>query len=397
MANYQNGLYLTNGRATDGGHLLARWLHEFMVYILGWTAVQNDDANYTAVSGSGSSGATTTNPDEFDLSSDAYTVTTADQDRYITITGFTAGNAVYNGIYRILRVDTTAEILYLDIKRGVHENGLPASLTGISFRIWDPSLHPANSKYAVVRTAYTHTPTEPNFDFRILTNTVTHYAPKGALGPFGTWSTGAWSDSRNTADRDFETTATHYGSYIWAWGDDTHCVVGWRCDEYNSTELQFLHLGEITPAAGTGTDTNPAVMWLGSSTVEAIGPGSGAQLPDTCYMMAYAGGSNNVEVAAYLLAPTNVVGAAGTDHLFMQSRSRSEWSRNLYRTDIMVQSRTASHREMRGTLQNTWFTSPKYPFVTPFGSSKEYLHLAAGIVIPWNGSKTHVQWDNTLS
>lgn len=395
MAHYQNGLLLTSAFATNGGRVVARWIYEFVVYVLGWTAFDSSDANFYATSGTGSAGATTANADEFDLSGDPYTVTSADQFRYITITGFTAGNAVYNGIYRILWVDAASEILHLDIKRGVHEDGLPASLTGISWRIWAPGTQPAGNAWAIFETAYTGTPTEPNLHFRVVSPATAHYPGTTAIGPFGTWNatTHAWSDSRNTADKSMDSTETHYGAYVWACGDDTTFTFGYKCSSYNQTELHFCHVGEFTPLAAT--DTNPGVLIWGSSYnfVPAMGPGS-PSLNNDVRFMAYNGGGNDVAIAGFIAGPC--VPANGTEHLFLRNRNWSQWSRRMYRTDVLLISQTASHREVRGTLKNVWFTGPRNTWVTPFGASLEYLHLGAGMVIPWNGSKTHVQWDNDV-
>lgn len=392
MARYQNGLYIE----TNPGYVFCRWLVEWATQVLGWTLHDNNNAGWSSVAGSGADAATTTNANELDFSGSAYTLTSGDVGSYVTMlgnVGWSAAEKETIGIYRIIRVDAAAEIAYLDIKRGVHENGLPLSKSGVSFRIWSPSTHyPTNGTWAVLRTAYTHTPAEPNMDFHITSNT-----SYGAvvMGPFGTWNSTshAWDDSRNTVSYNWG-----YGTAarnVWAFGDESNkdnlTVVARAA---NDNRASYLYLGAITPTAGTTIDTNPGVILAGYNDYVAL-PTWGYNAQGTFRSggrwMAYNSGGNDVSVTGYPMGPGIATGVG--DNLYYRNREWSQWSRSIYRIEIMLQCRTASHFEVRGVPQNVWFSN-FYEAATPFGTSLEYLHTKGGVSIPWNGSKVHVQWTN---
>lgn len=388
---YQNGLRFD----TAGGHMFSRWMVEFATQILGWTLYDNNDAGWSSTIGTGADAATTTNADELDFSGSAYTLTAADVGRYVTMlgnAGWSAGEKLTIGIYRIIRVDASAEIAYLDIKRGVHENGLPLSKSSVSFRIWDTTTIPANNTWAIIRSAYLHTPSEPNMDVKVTAGAANTRYPLVAIGPFGTWnSTGhAWNDSRNTVDKspDFGTQST---TYVFAYGDETdndHFIVGaYR----NDGQIHTYYLGAIDPTAGTVTDTNPGIILAGRVlTSMCWGYGENGEITDAVRMMAYNSGADDVAVTGYLLGPSIVPNITNDNLFWGAKRMWSEWSRSLYRIEPMIQCRTSTHMEARGAPKNFWFTN-LYQALIPFGSSMEYLHLKGGIAIPWNGSKVHVQ------
>jgi hypothetical protein len=392
MARYQNGLDIS----TNQGYVFCRWLVEWATQVLGWTLHDNNNAGWTSVAGSGADAETTTNPDELSFSGSAYTLTAADVGCYVTMlgnVGWSAAEKETIGIYKIIRVDATAEIAYLDIKRGVHESGLPLSKSGVSFRIWSPSTdYPANGTWAVLRTAYLHTPAEPNMDFHITSNT-----SYGAvvMGPFGTWNSTshAWNDSRNTVSYNWGLgTLTRN---IWAFGDETdndHLIVAAKASD---NKVNYLYLGAITPTAGTATDTNPGVIWAGYNDYVIYptwgqSPAQGT-FRSGCRWMAYNSGANDVSVTGYPMGPA-VINTVN-DHLYYVNRAWSQWSRSIYRIEPMLQCKTAGHFETRGVPKNIWL-SGFYEAATPFGASLEYLHTKGGVSIPWNGSKVHVQWAN---
>jgi hypothetical protein len=399
MARFQNGLRID----ASGGLVFSRWIVEFATQVLGWTLHDNNDANWSSVVASGADIATTANPNELDFSGAVYTLTSADEGRYVTMlgnAGWSAGEKETIGIYRILKVNVAAQIAYLDILRGVHENGLPASKTSVSYRLWSSTTVPAANTWAVIRTAYLHTPAEPNMDVKITCGTGVTAYPLLAMGPFGTWNSTshAWNDTRNTTNLVFGANGS-FGAYanVWAFGDETdndHFVVLVR-DTYNASQTMMAYIGAITPTAGTTTDPNPGVLIHGYGTYSAInwGYGSSGQISAGGRMMAYNGGSNNVEVAAYIMGPATVPNGAGSTNHFTGNRMWSQWSKGVYRIEPMLQCRTTGHMEARGVPKSLRL-SGFYQALIPFGTSMEYLHFNGGLSIPWNGSKVHVQWNN---
>jgi hypothetical protein len=396
MARYQNGLLID----TPCGHAFSRWLVEFATQVLGWALYDDDDAGWTSVVDSGADLATTTNADELDFSGAAHTLVAGDAGRYVTMlgnAGWSAAEKEMIGVYKILWVNTTAQIAHVDIKRGIHENGLPLSKSSITYRLWHPGDGdiPGNTKFAILRTQYLHTPAEPNLDVKVESAAVNTQQPFVAIGPFGTWDNvgHAWVGSRNTTDRQpWASGSTKLR--VWAFGDETdndHFVV--MVYDMINNEIIAYSLGAITPTAGTGTDTNPGIILTGNNphNSQAWGLSAPGNIPSGARWMAYNSGADDVETTGYLMGPSAMVGIGV--HFFTGNRLYSQWSRNIYRIEPMLQGRTASHMEARGVPKSLWL-SGLYQALTPFGASPYYLHFNGGLSIPWNGSKVHVQWNN---
>lgn len=410
MANkFQNGLLLSTSISGRGGHLFSRWLVEWLTQVVGWTLRDEDptDSSWTDVEASGSGdGATTANADQVDMSGSSKTDWDSDdRGKYVTITGITGTDAEVekNGIYRILDV-LAGNVLVLDIKRGVHEDGLPNGKS-FSWRLWDGTAPyiPDPSKFAVVRAAYSHTPSEPNLDIRLLT-TATGGAYSGfpsiAIGPFGTWDNGThdWDDDRNTSQKNPVTTgaSTIVDTYVWAFGTDDHAVICYW--NHTNNIPNFIYLGELA-VDDTSVDTNPGVFVYGgagsaTSTVwpNMMGYGNGGQLEDAGRGMS-ALPDDDTEVTYYLQVPS--IAADVNEHVLGSGSQRvSSWSRYLYRIEIELECRTSGHMEHRGELKNCWMTSKANQNLMSFGDGPApdfYLHLFGGFAVTWNGSSIHVQ------
>jgi len=394
MARFQNGLSID----TIEGHTFSRWLVEFSTQVLGWTLYDNNDAGWSSTYAAAADIATTLNPDELDFSGAVYALTTADAGRYITM----LGNAGWSdseketiGIYRVTWVDVVAQIAHMDILRGVHEDGFPLSKAAISYRLWDStaSYVPANNTWAVVRTPYLHVPAEPNMDFKITAYSSNGYLPYVSVGPFGTWNnaTHAWNDARNTANR--QGSADTGDINIWAYGEDDNLMV--CITNMAANKFIVYHLGAIDPTAGTAVDTNPGIICAGYCYFNwpAFGNETYNALTNGCRWMAYNAGGNNVAVTGYIMSPSYTA-AGSTSSVLSKVRSYSQWSKGLYRFQLMLQSRTAGHMETRGVLKNIW-ASAYYQGLMPFGTTPDFfLHITCGLTIPWNGSKVHVQLNN---
>jgi len=401
MARFQNGLHFGPSDSKSGKNF-SRWMFEFATQILGWDGYDNNDAGWTSVQGSGADAAThASNPAILDFSGSAYTLTAADTGSIVTMlgnAGWSASEKETIGMYKITYVDAVTEYAYLDIKRGVHEDGLPLNKGSVSFRIWDDTDVPANSTWAVIRSQYLHAPAEPNMDVLITEGGGDQRNPYVAIGPFGTWDgvANAWEDSRNTTNKT-TSTANSTNRYIFAYGDETdndHFVVGVFDDSGTNNEFLLYYIGAIETTAGTAIDTNPGVIIAGQNdgAWEALGYGAAfSNIDDGGRMMAYNSGANDVEVTAYLLVPS--IRTGNNTSIFDANNMWSQWSGGIYRIEIMLQSRAAGHMEARGVPKSLW-NGGRYDNLTPFGTTPDFfLHLQGGISMPWNGSRVHVQWN----
>jgi len=398
MARFQNGLYISH--ATNTGLTVSRWFVEFTTQILGWTLHDSNDAGYASTIADASDISTTANSNELDFSTAAYSPTLADIGRYVTM----LGNAGWSdsekekiGIYRIINVDEVTEIVYVDILRGVHEDGLPSypGAYNIHYRLWDSTATyvPAINKYAVVRTPYLHGPAEPNMDIYIQSNAAAGGHPYIAIGPFGTWNsaTHVWNDTRNTTPILYATSTALTTPHIWAVGDDDYCVMILK-NNTASEPLSLYYVGAIEPTAGTTIDTNPGVIIAGYTQIGycSFGQPNGNTIYEGARWMAYNGGTNNVSVSGGPMVPQYIVGDSNL--AFSVNRTFSQWSGNIYRVEIMLRSTAIANMETRGITKGLWMCN-RYTPLTSFGTDPNFfLHTNGGVAIKWNGSKAHVQW-----
>lgn len=398
MARFQNGLRLSK----SAGHQFSRWMCEFATQVLGWTIHDiNSVAGWTSTQSAAADAAThASNAAILDFSGAAYTLTSADTGRIVTMlgnAGWSAAEKERIGMYEIIWVDASAEHAYLDIKRGVHENGLPLNKTNVSYRIWDTLSGdlPGNGSYAVIKTPYLNTPVIPDMHVYLSAGGHDGIVPGLAIGPFEGWDSAAhaWKDSRNTGSAIRPDAGSKWSMQVWAFGDETnndHFTVLVR--DVATGNLWLYYVGAITPTAGTTIDTNPGIVWTGwSLRTYPWGYNNQSNIDEQARWMAYNSGGNDVAVAGYMMGPSIILDQ--NVNLFDGNRLWSQWSRGVYRIEPMLQCRTAGHMETRGTPKNLWIGG-HYQGLTPFGTSLEYLHVQSGYMIPWNGSKVHVQWDN---
>lgn len=396
---FQNGLHINAGIS----HALAKYIIEFATQVLGWTYRDNDDAGFAATTAAAADLAThASDPAILDFNGAAYVLTGSEVGWIVTVlgnVGWSAAEKQMIGMYEIISVDTTAKTARVDIKRGVHEDGLPLSKGSVTYRLWDPTTDiPGNSANAVLRTQYLHAPND-DFDVQIQTDASGIDHPFVSIGPFGTWVIASgWSDSRNTTLKQPHG-AQERNYRIWAFGDETdndHFFIGIQGIERN--EFNWYYVGAITPTAGTVIDTHPGVIAAGMAgdQTQVLGPGSPVDAYSSWRWMAYNGGSNDVTATGVWMAPVEISDDAS--HLFMLNQKWSQWSHGIYRFEIMLHSITASHREARGVPKSIRYGG-KIQNLTPFGpgptpATNYFLHLGGGLSIPWNGSKVHVQWDD---
>lgn len=401
MAFYQNGLYLTDPTSsTRGGYVLSRWLFEWLTQVVGWTAHDTQDSKWTAVEASGTgatAGATTADSTKVDMSSSGRSWTTADIAKYITVTGLTT--TLRDGVYRIINVEPS-DIVVLDTKRGVHEDGLPNSET-FDWRLWDytTTYTPGNEEWAVVRGAYSHTPAEPNFDVRIVADSGDGGFPNIGIGPFGTWnnSTHAWSDTRNTSQLS-TSYGVDYGGYVWAYADDDHAIifVGGFTGASINLRPKLLYFGEIS-VSDTTADPNPGIIinscrdWSTANQLLLWWDFIGMEGSRSRWMSKLP--SNNTEVMGYFQTPAQSANS-GTPWELLKGpdRNYTEWSKGIYRMDIQAECRTSGHMEQRGVLKDIWASGANLQPAMPFGASHEFINLCGGFSMTWNGSRSHVQF-----
>jgi hypothetical protein len=398
--SFQNGLLLTAAVSSRAGRTFSRWLYEFATQICGWTAIDDDGGGlWTSTKDTGSNGASVSgNESRFNITGDSYTFASGtDEGRYLTITGFSTAFAARKGIYRIKRVISSKEV-ELDIQFSVHDAGIPYPETGLSWRLWaaDTSDTPDGADWAVVEGYGTHSDSY-GYDFQVnmTVQSSNSWFPEFELGPFATWNTGADSwDNRSTTARGFVNTSNSLVNVdecrVWAVGDQDRIVVFTRTlDDYIS--WHFTYLGHSDPFYDSSIDPNPVVMWQGSNksadVVNVIGYGL-----DTSADI-YAGGrwlsvDGSTTVTGYLPFFHNAPG--GSSHwLSTRNRRWSRRTRRVYRQQAVIESRTTSHMEYRGTLTRFWIGPREFERTQPFGRNGEYLHVFGGLIMPWNGSGVH--------
>jgi len=140
MARYQNGLALDTATVDRAGTAYCRWLYEFLVNVVGWSAVDVIGSKWNNYIGSGGAGtAVVSDAETLVITSPSYVFSTSDINKYLTLTGFTTGER--DGVYRILDYVGSAGSDYtvkIDKRMGPHSNGLPSSESS-SWKLWDVS------------------------------------------------------------------------------------------------------------------------------------------------------------------------------------------------------------------------------------------------------------------
>lgn len=405
MANYQNGLYLADDSTYNnlyGGKVFCRWLYEWLTQVVGWTAHDENVSNWTDVEASGlagTQGVTTADAARVDMSASGRSWTAADKDKYLTVTGLS--DSTLDGVYRIASVEAS-DIVVLDILHGVHETGLPDG-DSFDWRLWEgrSAYYPTLNDWAVVRSAYSHTPAEPSFDIKLVSDY--GYLPSVGIGPFGTWdnSAHAWSDDRNTTQKGPNSyLANDHSFQVFAYADTNHAIICMWSQNYSVSSSArfypcFMYLGEIT-VPSTTDDPNPGVVVNGGMNYfprsyweeNVVGADAGHAIYNSALWLSKLP-ANNTVVQGYLQIPDVRVGGTWNSLKQKQSLMYSQ-ARHLPRIEVGLDCRVSGHMEYRGLMQNVWTSLQGLPLNTAFGVNREYLHLLGGLSIPWNGSHSHV-------
>jgi hypothetical protein len=375
-------------------------MYEWATQVVGMDAYDYNDAGWTAIEDSGTNGATVAGaPERFDITGDSHNFVDADKGKMLTITGITGTDAeiARNGIYRIQQI-ISSKVVQLDILHGVHEDGLPSGKSGLNWRLWDTTNASHNppagtDDWAVFRGTYSDS---NKFDVKIRAGAVGDPAgnPSFTLGPYGTWNTTSHDfDGYDTAESPWAGGWWHNALVyrVWASGDKDRIFI-YAYSVTNPLSLYF-YFGEITPNYPSH-DPRPSIMMVGSpdtndSTRMRI---IGYYLTGDVYNgMRWLSHDNSTTVTGYWQIPS-VLASNNTNRIADVRRRWSQWSRDLYRFEVLCECRTSLHMEHRGILKNVWASSRDYfNGVIAFGTNLEYLYLVGGIVIPWNGSKVHVQ------
>lgn len=464
---------------------LYRYIFEFLTKVVGWDDIDSPDAGWDSVAASGVDGVTHASlPDRFSAASASFAL--ADVDKYLTITGMAAPNEERNGIYQIKQVISSTEVV-VHIKLGVHSDGLPLSLSGLSWRLWSGVTHrPAINAVAVVAgtgttgagltnaqgpigassfsfAAGTVTLTDAGATFqasdvgksvvianattpgndgtfvivsRVSATQITYANGAGATEAFGgsttwrirykyhvrlqvynagmsdpsyigyfdhspweTWNavSHAWNDTRHTGTVTMvlsQPANLASMSRLWALGD-LNSVTFWVVIEYTPQRWAragfLIHFGEIDTFY-PDLDPRPVVNGFGyqryAYDTGLVGTGYGWESPlgNNVRMMSW---DEVTALTAYLMFPHTAY--ASDQHWLSGSRRRqSEYSKKLYRMPLIVESRTAGHMELRGTLRHLqYIPQSQATSMVAIGAAHDWIHMNSGIVMPWHGGK---QW-----
>jgi len=241
---WQTGLYLADpsGYTFNGmpSNALYRWLFEFLVKVVGWTDVDSDDAKWDNVAASGVDGATDAVLTDRFISASA-SFTQADVGAYLTITGIASPNEERNGIYLISAfVNSTTVVLNTNL--GVHSDGLPVGLSGLSWRKWL-----LNSTTAYVP-AY-------NAVSVVAGRGKTGAGLKDAVGPIGTASFSISGSTVTLADTGATFQASDVGKDVvienatTPGNNGTYTITAWL----SATQIQYTNASGATEAFGGST------------------------------------------------------------------------------------------------------------------------------------------------
>jgi hypothetical protein len=395
---FANGLRLTAPTASQCGQTFSRWLVEWLTQVVGWTLldapVGTAWSNYVSqdTTGDGVSGY----PERFSIGASSYSFTSSDVGAYLTVVGFSTRFSKRAGIYRIVRL-IDSKTVELDIKFSVHEDGIPASATGLLWKLWRPTTTytPTSGDIAVLAGQGT-TGSPYAFHLHISVRSSNSYFPEFRMSPFASWNptTHTWLDSKYTSALgidDWNNSLVNTDSVrVWAAGDTDRVVILMRVeDDYFA--WHFMYLGEINPKFAA-TDPKPCILWAGSN------QGNSTAGYDNNTLFGYGLSSSAYNGGRWLAADdtTTVTGYATLAHCPSSADanwiadSRRVWNeatRNRYRQAIICESRTSGAMELRGTLRRVWLTARDAPRLIITGINGEYLHVLGGVLIPWNNSK----------
>jgi len=410
MPFYQNGLFLPNPRdlavntAPYIGVTVCKWLYEWLRYVVGRPIIDepvgtkwNSSVAEEWTTGTGQSVAG--EPDQFDIGSSTYNFQADDEEQgYLTISGLTPSTR--DGVYRIRKV-LSNKVVILYTRESVHEDGIPAGMSGIKWRLW--------------RNTTTYTPdrldsfvfsgtglTNAGYTYHVhlwpTDNSSASDLPRFEMGPYGNWDNvgHAWSDSRHTAawGPNYNEILKYQWSHCWAHADETSLTFFLHIDmrEWSSRNLHvfYYHIGELNPFYPS-QDPRPVIGLTGETytyedSYQLFGYGKSSRSSYEGRMLGYDDLTTLTQYFMFLHSPTSY-----NDNWIGWYRAKfSQYSGKMYRFPIIAESRTTGYQEIRGPLRNLWFTARATKPMLPYGTNREYLHLVGGLSIPWHGSRNHI-------
>lgn len=400
---YVNGLLLTAPVASQCGRTFSRWLVEWLTQLCGWTVVQAVTGNWQNYVSQGTSGSipTSSGTNSNVFKSNAYTFSSTDLGSYLTITGFTGRWVGRNGIYRIHRlVSGDSQSVVLDTKFGIHEDGFPPATSGLTWKLWRPTIAyvPTNGDVIVLAGQGTIGSGYP-FHLHINVRNTNSYFPELRMSPFASWVSGSgWSDLRYTSavgiDNQTSSLLNTDNVRIWAVGDQDRFAIGMRVED-DQYSWHFIYGGEIDPK-DISVDTHPCVLWSGSTN----GNSSIGYDATTFFGYGYAG---TIATGGKWLGFDNLTTVTGNMMIaHMQPNADANWiaetydwwnerSRARYKQPILCECRTSGYMEVRGALRRVWASCRAIPRMHVLGVNGEYIHLKGGLIFPWNNSKSYYE------
>jgi hypothetical protein len=184
---------------------------------------------------------------------------------------------------------------------------------------------------------------------------------------------------------------------MWAEADSDHftlCLLVLNTTGYPKTCPMLYAAGEMD-AFYPEFDPRPCFLWMGNDGGYSaynvyfnpiIGLGS-ANGHFSFYYAVRALASDDVTTLTYYTTFTHCMASSDWNILYGQRRKFSEFSGDLYRMPIMLESRTAGNMELRGSLRSAWACGTGLPLMYPQGINGEFLHVLRGFMIPWNGAR----------
>jgi len=229
--------------------------------------------------------------------------------------------------------------------------------------------------------------------------------PKFEMSPFGSWDNGShvWTDSRYTSE-------TYHGDWTdgqsrvicWAEADEYHLSLihrGWKFPDYGYMAWFYTLIGEID-AFYPDRDPRPVIVGAGRYRYPGYDPIGPNQYGTHTWHDGIVGLSydETTTLTYFLNAP--VVPTNTNDWNWMANHRRrwSQFSGKQYRSHVVLESRTTGHMEYRGTLRDVFYTNFHTQHLGLFKVGSDWwVHVAGGLVIPWNGARNwfpYTSWDS---
>jgi len=394
---YQNGLLLTSPASQANGRTWSKWFYMTLTECLGLTVVDKDtNGRWDSTKGSGSSGATVTSyPANFDITGDGYNFTTADEGRYITISGFT-GEFSRNATYRILKY-VSSKVVILDILRSCHSEGLPPTFTGLTWKLWaaDTTDCPDAGDWFV----YPGTGLQAGgFTFHVkvtvgISGTYTCYFPQFEVGPYGDWNPGtdAWGSARHIdygfINKDNSIYQVDESFVIASMSEDCLTVMTRTLDNYKSWHVTYI--GEIDVADDV-TDTRPVVIIQGSNgdgdLDNIIGYGLDSSNTDIYKGARWLSADDDTLTVTGYLCTYQVRPEADESMVSGQHRSKSSLTGNNYDGFFTLECRDwATNGELRGVTRILGMSNDgNMRGIRMLEGSR--LHVFGGLSLAWHNS-----------